>query len=52
MVSYTLSIRLVPVLVLSSEEHWLTVLAGGISAFYRLEWALNYYLGPFSGSCA
>ena len=35
MVSHTFSIRLVPVLDLSSAEHWLRVLAGGITTFYR-----------------
>jgi len=53
MVLHTLSIRLVPVLALSSEELWLRVLVGGIDDLSReYERELTYYLGPFSGSCA
>lgn len=53
-VSNGLSVRLVPVLVPSSEGLWLRDLAGGtIDSSYRSRTEVNRTsLGPFSGSCA
>jgi hypothetical protein len=52
-VSNWLSIRLVPVLVPSSEEFWLRDLAGGtIDPYYSLININDASSGPFSGSCA